>query len=117
MQGLASAAHVGNAQSESILANNLGRLYLGLGLYDQARADADAAVRLARARDDDQRLGTFLITLGRAYSGMGQHELARETLREAYTLAKSCDDHATVAHALISFAAGGGGAVRGHHDA
>ncbi|HMQ29285.1 MAG TPA: ATP-binding protein [Chloroflexaceae bacterium] len=104
MQGLAIAETSGDRESEAVLANNLGTVYLALGLYGQARSYAGRAVRLARALDAHDMLAAFLETLGRAFGGLGQHDRARAALREAFTLAESIGNRGTAALSLICLA-------------
>ncbi len=104
IQGLAIAESSGDRESEAMLANNLGTVYLSLGLYGQARAFAGRAVRLARALGARDMLAAFLESLGRAYGGLGQLEHARVALREAYSLAESIGSRGTAAITLICLA-------------
>jgi signal transduction histidine kinase/tetratricopeptide (TPR) repeat protein/DNA-binding response OmpR family regulator len=103
-QGLVIAEQIGNRVSEAMLTNNLGAIYVDLGLYRQAWRFTQRAVRLARDLDARDLLAACLETLGRACGGLGQTEQARTALREAYSLAEAIGSHATAAVALICLA-------------
>ncbi|MFV9503457.1 MAG: ATP-binding protein [Oscillochloridaceae bacterium umkhey_bin13] len=100
-QGLAIAEQIGDRESEALLSNNLGIVYVSLGLYVQARTYSVRAVRLARLLGARDLLAAFLKTLGRAYGGAGRFELARQALDEALALAEQLGNRESIAITLI----------------
>lgn len=103
-QGLVIVEALGDREIEITLANNLGIVYAGLGLYNQARAYATRAVRLARAIGALELIATTLETLGRALLGLEQSGPARAALHEGYTLASSAGNRFTAAVCLVGTA-------------
>lgn len=100
-QGLAIAEQIGDRESEALLSNNLGIVYVSLGLYVQARTYSGRAVRLARLLGARDLLASFLETLGRAYGEAGLLDQARQVLNESLTLAEQLGNRETLAITLI----------------
>jgi signal transduction histidine kinase len=86
-QALGIFRAAGNRERQSALLNNLALVYWALGLYSQARVNAEQSVQIARTTTGPLGLAYRLESLGRAYLGLGDYEQAERVLQESFTLA------------------------------
>jgi signal transduction histidine kinase/DNA-binding response OmpR family regulator len=100
-QALTIFEALGDRHRLCILANNLGLIYLLLGLYSQACGYCERAAALARELDVRSTLVFCLDTLAHAYLGLGDLEQARAHYTECRALAEQAGKGLEVAYAAL----------------
>ncbi|MGI8968620.1 MAG: response regulator, partial [Chloroflexota bacterium] len=79
---------IGYRPQQTLEENNLGLLYLNLGLYGKGLEYTARSVEMARAMGANASLSASLDSLGRAYAELGAHEQARHAYDEGLALAR-----------------------------
>ncbi len=87
-QALTIARAIGYRPQQTLEENNLGLLYLNLGLYGKGLEYTARSVEMARAMGANASLTASLDSLGRAYAELGAHEQARHAYDEGLALAR-----------------------------
>lgn len=91
-QSLAIVQAIGDRSGQGRAYNNLGLLYLSLGLYATARDYLERATRIEREMGGRAILAYYLESLGRVYLALGEHESAEAVLQEGRALAHEIGD-------------------------